>query len=130
MRVDTVLLKASSCIAKLCACPSGADDKDFSSAMSPRGWAQIDRQQAAPWHLFFSSAICVGIKRGTQAIEQAKSYMTTHSLAGYMKTPAHIQFAARRLKSRAPHAKLLLGLWSAENDKAAAGLPRAPRSHG
>jgi hypothetical protein len=34
-----------------------------------------------------------------------------------MKTPAHIHFAARRLKSRAPHAKLLLGLWSAKDDK-------------
>jgi hypothetical protein len=33
-----------------------------------------------------------------------------------MKTPAYIHFAARRLKSRAPHAKLLLGLWCAKDD--------------
>jgi hypothetical protein len=37
-----------------------------------------------------------------------------------MKTPAHIRFAARRLKSRAPSAKLLLGLWSVTDDKVGA----------
>jgi predicted PurR-regulated permease PerM len=42
-----------------------------------------------------------------------------------MKIPAHIHFAARRLKSRAPHAKLLLGLWSAKDDKAGAELKDA-----
>ena len=30
-----------------------------------------------------------------------------------MKTPAHIHYAARRLKDRAPKAKILLGIWSA-----------------
>ena len=40
------------------------------------------------------------------------------------KTPAHIHFASRRLKSRAPHAKLLLGLWS-KDDKAATELKSA-----
>jgi predicted PurR-regulated permease PerM len=39
-----------------------------------------------------------------------------------MKIPAHIHFAARRLKSRAPHAKLLLGLWSAKDDKTGTDL--------
>jgi len=39
-----------------------------------------------------------------------------------MKTPAHIHFAARRLRSRAPHAKLLLGLWSAKDDETGAEL--------
>lgn len=41
-----------------------------------------------------------------------------------LKTPAHIRFAARRLKSRAPHAKLLLGLWS-KDDTAGAELKDA-----
>ena len=41
------------------------------------------------------------------------------------KTPAHIHFAARRLKSRAPHAKLLLGLWSAKDDEAGIELKDA-----
>jgi hypothetical protein len=34
-----------------------------------------------------------------------------------MKGPAHIHYAARRLKSRAPEAKILLGVWSAANGK-------------
>ena len=42
-----------------------------------------------------------------------------------MKTPAHIHYAARRLKSRAPHAKLLLAVWSASDDKALTGLREA-----
>jgi predicted PurR-regulated permease PerM len=46
-----------------------------------------------------------------------------------MKTPAHIHFAARRLKSRAPHAKLLLGLWSAKDDKAGSELKDAVGAH-
>lgn len=41
-----------------------------------------------------------------------------------LKIPAHIRFAARRLKSRAPHAKLLLGLWS-KDDTAGAELKDA-----
>ena len=40
------------------------------------------------------------------------------------KAPAHIHFASRRLKSRAPHAKLLLGLWS-KDDKAGTELKNA-----
>jgi hypothetical protein len=42
-----------------------------------------------------------------------------------MKTPAHIHYAARRLKSRAPHAQLLLGIWSAKDDKALTDLKDA-----
>lgn len=42
-----------------------------------------------------------------------------------MKTPAHIHFAARRLRSRAPRAKLLLGLWSATDDKTSTDLKDA-----
>jgi hypothetical protein len=42
-----------------------------------------------------------------------------------MKTPAHVHFAARRLKSRAPHAKLLLGLWSAKDDETGTELKDA-----
>jgi hypothetical protein len=34
-----------------------------------------------------------------------------------MKTPAHIQYAARRLRSRAPEAKIVLGVWSAADGK-------------
>lgn len=47
-----------------------------------------------------------------------------------MKTPAHIHFAARRLRSRAPHAKLLLGLWSAKDDKTANELKDAVGADG
>jgi hypothetical protein len=42
-----------------------------------------------------------------------------------MKIPAHIHYAARRLKSRAPHAKLLLGVWAAKDDKALTDLKDA-----
>jgi len=42
-----------------------------------------------------------------------------------MKTPAYIHFAARRLKSKAPHAKLLLGLWSAKDDNTGTELKDA-----
>jgi hypothetical protein len=42
-----------------------------------------------------------------------------------MKAPAHIHYAARRLKSRAPHAKLLLGVWSAIDDKILTDLKEA-----
>ena len=35
-----------------------------------------------------------------------------------MKTPAHVHYAARRLKNRAPHAKFLLGVWSVSDEKA------------
>ena len=41
------------------------------------------------------------------------------------KTPAHIHYAARRLRSRAPHAKLLLGVWSASDDKTLTDLREA-----
>jgi predicted PurR-regulated permease PerM len=42
-----------------------------------------------------------------------------------MKTPAHIHYAARRLKNRAPHAKMLLGVWSRTDDKALADVKEA-----
>lgn len=42
-----------------------------------------------------------------------------------VKTPAHIHFAARRLKSRAPHARLLLCLWSAKDEKTGIELKEA-----
>jgi hypothetical protein len=42
-----------------------------------------------------------------------------------MKIPAHIHYAARRLKSRAPHAKLLLGVWAAKDGKALTDLKDA-----
>jgi hypothetical protein len=42
-----------------------------------------------------------------------------------MKTPAHVHYAARRLKNRAPHAKILLGIWSAADDKALTDLKEA-----
>jgi hypothetical protein len=42
-----------------------------------------------------------------------------------IKTPAHIHFAARRLRSRAPHAKLLLAVWSAVDSKELADLQNA-----
>jgi hypothetical protein len=42
-----------------------------------------------------------------------------------LKTPAHIQFAARRIKTKAPHAKLLLGLWTATDDAILATLKDA-----
>jgi hypothetical protein len=45
-----------------------------------------------------------------------------------MKTPAHIHYAARRIKSRAPHAKLLLGVWSAIDEKALSTLKEAVRA--
>ena len=34
-----------------------------------------------------------------------------------IKNAAHIQYAARRVRNRAPHAKILLGVWSATDDK-------------
>jgi hypothetical protein len=42
-----------------------------------------------------------------------------------MKTPAHIHYAARRLKDRAPDAKMLLGVWSGDDDKALTDLKEA-----
>ena len=42
-----------------------------------------------------------------------------------MKTPAHVQFAARRVRTKAPHAKILLGIWSASDDKALEELGEA-----
>jgi hypothetical protein len=42
-----------------------------------------------------------------------------------VKTPAHIHFAARRLRSQAPHAKLLLGLWSVKDDQTGTDLKDA-----
>jgi len=41
------------------------------------------------------------------------------------KTPAHIHYAARRVRSRAPHAKLLIGVWSAIDDEVLASLKDA-----
>ncbi len=38
------------------------------------------------------------------------------------KTPARIHYAARRIRAKAPHAKLLLGLWNAADDTALANL--------
>jgi hypothetical protein len=42
-----------------------------------------------------------------------------------MKTPAHIHYAARRLRARAPHAKILVAVWSVTDDKALADLKEA-----
>ena len=42
-----------------------------------------------------------------------------------MKTPAHVHYAARRLKNRAPHAKFLLGVWSVSDEKALNDLKEA-----
>jgi AI-2E family transporter len=42
-----------------------------------------------------------------------------------MKTPTRIHDAARRLKSRAPNTTLLLGVWSANDEKALSGLKDA-----
>ena len=42
-----------------------------------------------------------------------------------MKTPAHVQFAARRVRTKAPHAKILLGIWSASDEKALEELGEA-----
>jgi len=42
-----------------------------------------------------------------------------------MKFPAHIHYAARRLKNRAPHAKFLLGVWSVSDEKALSDLKEA-----
>ena len=42
-----------------------------------------------------------------------------------MKTPAHIRFAARRVRAKAPHAKILLGVWSASDDEALEELRQA-----
>jgi predicted PurR-regulated permease PerM len=42
-----------------------------------------------------------------------------------IKTPAHVQFAARRVRSKAPHVKILLGVWSATDEKALEDLREA-----
>jgi hypothetical protein len=42
-----------------------------------------------------------------------------------LKTPAHIQYAARRLRSRAPDAKVLLGVWSAADTAPLSDLQKA-----
>ena len=42
-----------------------------------------------------------------------------------MKTPAHIHYAARRLKYQAPDAKILLGVWSAADEKRLVDLKAA-----
>src|SRR5262249_2385715 len=41
------------------------------------------------------------------------------------KTPSHIHYAVRRVRSRTPHAKLLLGIWSAKDDNVLTGLKKA-----
>ena len=46
-------------------------------------------------------------------------------LSSIDKTPAHIHYAARRLRDRAPHAKILLGVWSVDDDKALTDLKEA-----
>jgi hypothetical protein len=45
-----------------------------------------------------------------------------------MKTPAHIHYAARRLKGQAPQAALLLGIWAAKDDKALTDLKDAVKA--
>ena len=42
-----------------------------------------------------------------------------------MKTPAHIRYAARRLRIRAPEAKILLGVWSAADAAPLGDLQKA-----
>src|SRR5271166_4348527 len=42
-----------------------------------------------------------------------------------LKTPARIHYAARRIRMKAPHAKLMLGLWTAADDAALATLKDA-----
>jgi predicted PurR-regulated permease PerM len=42
-----------------------------------------------------------------------------------MKIPAHIHYAVRRIKNKAPHAKVLLGVWTAADDQAIANLKSA-----
>jgi predicted PurR-regulated permease PerM len=42
-----------------------------------------------------------------------------------LRTPARIQFAARRIKTKAPHAKLMLGLWTATDNAALVTLKDA-----
>ena len=42
-----------------------------------------------------------------------------------LKTPARIHYAARRIRMKAPQAKLLLGLWTAADDEAMATLKDA-----
>jgi predicted PurR-regulated permease PerM len=42
-----------------------------------------------------------------------------------IKTPAHVHYVARRLKNSAPHAKLLLGVWSAADDRVLVDLKKA-----
>jgi predicted PurR-regulated permease PerM len=39
-----------------------------------------------------------------------------------LRTPARIHYAARRIRAKAPHAKLLLGLWNAPDDTALANF--------
>jgi predicted PurR-regulated permease PerM len=41
------------------------------------------------------------------------------------KTPAHIHYAARRVRSKAPHAKLIIGLWNGGDDKELESLRQA-----
>ncbi len=42
-----------------------------------------------------------------------------------LRTPARIQYAARRVRTKAPDAKLLLGLWTATDEAVLAGLMQA-----
>ena len=42
-----------------------------------------------------------------------------------LKTPARIHYAARRIRMKAPQAKLMLGLWTAADDAALATLKDA-----
>ncbi|MGA8711504.1 MAG: AI-2E family transporter [Roseiarcus sp.] len=42
-----------------------------------------------------------------------------------LRTPARIQYAARRVRTKAPDAKLMLGLWTATDEAVLAGLMQA-----
>jgi predicted PurR-regulated permease PerM len=42
-----------------------------------------------------------------------------------LRTPARIQYAARRVRMKAPEAKLMLGLWTATDEAVLAGLKQA-----
>jgi predicted PurR-regulated permease PerM len=45
-----------------------------------------------------------------------------------LKTPAHIQYAARRIRMKAPQAKIMLGLWNAADEAALESLKGAVKA--
>lgn len=57
-------------------------------------------------------------------LDLSRAALICLSCVGTQK-PAHIQYAARRIKSKAPHAKLLLGVWTATDDETLAALKSA-----